>query len=107
WIMGKNVGSKPANFTIGGQDGAWANPASDITITGFNPANLNSGAPLTPGPCAVNCTNANEIYAFHQGGANVLLGDGSVRLLRAQSTVNVVIPLVTRDYAEIIDPSAF
>jgi prepilin-type N-terminal cleavage/methylation domain-containing protein/prepilin-type processing-associated H-X9-DG protein len=102
WIMGTLVGTQPVNFTIGSESGAWANPGSDITITGFNPANLNTGLPETPGPCAVNCANANEIYGFHPGGANVLMGDGSVRFLRASTSVNIVIPLVTRRMGEII-----
>jgi prepilin-type N-terminal cleavage/methylation domain-containing protein/prepilin-type processing-associated H-X9-DG protein len=106
WVMGKFVGSQPSNFTIGGESGAWANPGSDITITGFNPANLNTNKPETPGPCAVNCTNANEIYAFHSAGANVLMGDGSVRLLKAGTDVNVVIPLVTRASGEVISADA-
>jgi prepilin-type N-terminal cleavage/methylation domain-containing protein len=106
WIMGRFVGHQPANFTIGGESGAWANPGSDITITGFNVANLNTGRPETPGPCAVNCDNANAIYAFHTGIANVLLGDGSVRSLRAGTDVNIVIPLVTRRGGEVIPGDA-
>jgi prepilin-type N-terminal cleavage/methylation domain-containing protein/prepilin-type processing-associated H-X9-DG protein len=106
WIMGKNVESKPGDFTIGGESGAWANPASDITVTGFDPANLGTTKPLTPGPCAVNCTNASEIYAFHTGTANVLMGDGSVRALKARTDVNVVIPLVTRAGKELIPADA-
>jgi prepilin-type N-terminal cleavage/methylation domain-containing protein/prepilin-type processing-associated H-X9-DG protein len=106
WIMGKFVGSQPSNFTIGGESGAWANPGSDITITGFNPANLNTTRPVTPGPCAVNCTNANEIYAFHTAGANVAMGDGSVRFLKAGTDVNIVIPLVTRASGEVISADA-
>jgi prepilin-type N-terminal cleavage/methylation domain-containing protein/prepilin-type processing-associated H-X9-DG protein len=106
WVMGEFVGSKPPNLTIGGESGAWANPGSDITITGFNPANINTGNPETPGPCAVNCTNANEIYAFHTGVANVLMGDGAVRALKSGTDVNIVIPLVTRQMGEVIPGDA-
>lgn len=37
----------------------------------------------TSGTCVVNCTNirGRGLYSFHAGGANVLLADGSVRLL--------------------------
>jgi prepilin-type N-terminal cleavage/methylation domain-containing protein len=104
WIMGKHVNGQPPNFVKGGESGAWANPASDITTYGFNPDNLNTGKPEQPGPCAVNCTNANEIYSFHTGIAYVVLGDGAVRTINAGTTVNIVIPLITRSGGE-INPS--
>jgi prepilin-type N-terminal cleavage/methylation domain-containing protein/prepilin-type processing-associated H-X9-DG protein len=106
WIMGQFVSSKPSNFVSGGESGAWANPGSDITTYGFNPASVGTKNPEQPGPCAVNCTNANEIYAFHLGLANVLMGDGSVRSLRAGTSVNVVIPLITRRSHDLIPPDA-
>ena len=107
WVMGKFVGSQPPNFAKGGESGAWANPGSDITTYGFNTANYPNGGPEQPGACAVNCTNANEIYAFHTGVANVLMGDGSVHGLRAGTDVNVVIPLITRASGEVLPNDAF
>ncbi|WP_010583681.1 DUF1559 domain-containing protein [Schlesneria paludicola] len=43
------------------------------------------------GPCVINCTNLFDysMYAFHPGGAHVLMGDGTVRFL-AQNMSNVV-----------------
>ncbi len=102
WILGKHYGAKPSNVNDGAEDGAWANPSSDITTYGFDTAKFAAGQSCQPGPCAVNCSNGNEIYAFHPGGANILLGDGSVRLLKAQADVNVVIPLITRASGEVI-----
>jgi prepilin-type N-terminal cleavage/methylation domain-containing protein/prepilin-type processing-associated H-X9-DG protein len=107
WIMGQFVGKQPANFDKGGESGAWANPGSDVTTYGFNPANRNNGQPLQPGPCAVNCTNANEIYGFHTAVANVLMADGSVHGLRAGTDVNTVIPLITRASGEVLPAEAF
>jgi prepilin-type processing-associated H-X9-DG protein len=66
-----------------------------------------------PGPCAVNCTNGldvgtvfphpvygangtGETFSFHTGGANVLLGDGSVRFVNANVNIVVYAALVTR-----------
>ena len=54
----------------------------------------NSGQRL--GPCMVNATSNNEIYSWHDGGANALFGDGSVRFLRTTITPATVIALVTR-----------
>jgi prepilin-type N-terminal cleavage/methylation domain-containing protein/prepilin-type processing-associated H-X9-DG protein len=78
--------------------GPWANPNSRLQIGGFDPANPDSGV----GPCAVNCVNDKEIYAFHPGGANVGLTDGSVRFLRASTSLDVVLQLLTRARGEII-----
>jgi prepilin-type processing-associated H-X9-DG protein len=90
WHMGRQVG------TTGGT-GAWVNPETAIAVTGFNPATM-----TTPGPCAVNCNNNDEVYGFHPSGANILMGDGAVRHLRAQTNINVLIPLMTRAIGEII-----
>jgi prepilin-type processing-associated H-X9-DG protein len=88
WQMGRQVS--------GSTTGAWANPGTQITVSGFDPNNPASNV----GPCAVNCTNGNEIYAFHTAGANLLFGDGSVRLVAANTSVNVIIPLTTRAVGE-------
>ncbi|HJZ93880.1 MAG TPA: DUF1559 domain-containing protein [Gemmataceae bacterium] len=94
WQMGKRVGT--------GGTGAWPNPDTQIALTGFDPVTMK---PI--GPCAVNCNNNDEIYGFHPGGANILLADGSVRMLRANANINTVLPLMTRAMGEVIDPNAF
>jgi prepilin-type N-terminal cleavage/methylation domain-containing protein/prepilin-type processing-associated H-X9-DG protein len=106
WIMGKFVGVQPPNYNIGGEAGAWCNPGTHLNIAGINPANVGTTKPLLPGDCAVNCANANEIYSFHTGGANVLFGDGSVHMLRAQTSINIVIPLLTRSGGEVLPSDA-
>jgi prepilin-type processing-associated H-X9-DG protein len=95
WIMGRRT-------STGGTTGAWANPGTQITVGGFNTANN-----TVPGACAVNCTNNNEVYGFHTSGANVVFADGSVHTLRANLTVNVLIPLMTRSGGEVIDPNSY
>jgi prepilin-type N-terminal cleavage/methylation domain-containing protein len=72
--------------------GPWANPNSRIQIGGFNP-----DAPDDPyGPCAINCINDKEIYAFHTGGAYSVFADGSVRFLKTSITLDMVLQLLTR-----------
>ena len=47
-------------------------------------------------------SNVNGIYAFHTAGANVVLADGSVRLLRADIDIRAFAALVTRAGGEVV-----
>jgi prepilin-type N-terminal cleavage/methylation domain-containing protein len=62
-----------------------------MALHGFDNAGV-----ATPGPCAVNCTNNNELYGFHPAGAQAVMGDGSVRLISKSTPMRVVAQLVTR-----------
>lgn len=42
-----------------------------------------------------------EVYAFHPGGANAVLGDGSTRLLSEEIDIRVFARLVTRAGGEV------
>jgi prepilin-type N-terminal cleavage/methylation domain-containing protein/prepilin-type processing-associated H-X9-DG protein len=48
------------------------------------------GKTVFGGNCVVNCTNngGSNLYAFHQGGVNVVMGDGSVRFLSHNVSVD-------------------
>lgn len=63
-------------------------------------------SPFSPngGPCAVNCSNARGagLYSFHTGGAQVLLGDGSVRFISANVAQLTLASLVTKARGEVI-----
>jgi prepilin-type N-terminal cleavage/methylation domain-containing protein len=83
-------------------NGAWANPGNEIAISGFNAATMTS-----PGACAINCDNANEVYSFHSGVAQVLCADGSVHLLSASTNINVLVALMTRNGGELIANNPF
>jgi prepilin-type N-terminal cleavage/methylation domain-containing protein/prepilin-type processing-associated H-X9-DG protein len=56
------------------------------------------------GPCMVNATSNNEIYAWHTGGANALFGDGSVRFLRESTAPTIIIAIVTKSGGEVVTP---
>jgi prepilin-type N-terminal cleavage/methylation domain-containing protein/prepilin-type processing-associated H-X9-DG protein len=60
--------------------------------------------PSTGGTCVVNCTNARGtgLYAFHTGGANILLADGSVRFIAASINHCTFAFLVTKGKGEVI-----
>jgi prepilin-type N-terminal cleavage/methylation domain-containing protein len=56
---------------------------------------------------SVNTSNIRHIYSFHDGGANVLLGDSSVRFLTETTHPDVVLALLTREGGEVIPGDAF
>ncbi|HTU27001.1 MAG TPA: DUF1559 domain-containing protein [Pirellulales bacterium] len=95
--------------------GGWSRAASDFGLDG-----VSSDGTSFPGTCAVNCTNGEDIgqspypypspygtsgtgetYAFHPDGANVLLGDGSVRFAAQTIDMRVYGRLVTRDKSDL------
>jgi prepilin-type N-terminal cleavage/methylation domain-containing protein/prepilin-type processing-associated H-X9-DG protein len=78
--------------------GPWANPNSRIQIGGCDPSNVDAPS----GPVLVNCINDKEIYAFHTGGANICMADGSVRFLRQSASMDLVLSLLTRARGEVV-----
>lgn len=72
--------------------GAWGDYNSEYYVHGAS----NDGAVIGGGGCTVNCTNDNEIYSFHSGGAFVLMGDGSVRFLSTTVQPAVVAAMVSK-----------
>jgi len=87
------VSSKLIESYAGGasafMNGPWAHSGNDIAVDGSNMTVI-SGVPTastittTLGTtCSVNCTNQGEIYAFHTGGAQVVMGDASTHFISA------------------------
>lgn len=62
---------------------------------------------LSPGQCALNCTNDREIYAFHPGGANVAFADGSVHFLKVGMDIRILARLITRTGGEVVSADDF
>jgi prepilin-type N-terminal cleavage/methylation domain-containing protein/prepilin-type processing-associated H-X9-DG protein len=91
--------------------GGWCRAATDILFAGSN-----STGTQIPGPF-FNRTNGDDVashsypdpvystegtsqpYAFHKGGGNVLLGDGSVKFIDETVDIGVFAALVTRNGA--------
>ena len=57
---------------------------------------------LLCGPQIINCTNNNEIYSFHPGGANFLYGDGSVHFQPETIDPETFVSLFTRAAQDVV-----
>ncbi|MEX2315583.1 MAG: H-X9-DG-CTERM domain-containing protein [Pirellulales bacterium] len=95
--------------------GGWCRPASEFGLDGSS----YDGATF-PSPCAINCTNGEDIgtaafpypiygsigtsetFAFHPGGANILFGDASVHFLSEDIEIRTYAKMVTRKGHEVI-----
>ncbi len=89
-------------FKVNGQtDGGWADRDNEYIVHGFTPDGSSN-----PGPCHTNCTNNNEVYSFHQGGANHVFADGSVHFISASMDIRLFVKFVTRQAGD-ITPSNF
>ena len=102
YIRGKkgpdDVDPGGGNFAVvGGRvfGAGWADSASSIPLHGFSSDGLTA-----PGPNVINCTNNNETYSFHPGGAVAVYSDGSVHFLSETIDIQVFAGLITRSGGE-------
>jgi prepilin-type N-terminal cleavage/methylation domain-containing protein len=82
----------------GQQDGGWADRENEYITHGYS-----ADGTSTPGPCHTNCTNNNEVYSFHSGGAMHVLADGSVRFVKASMNIRLFVKLLTRSGDDIVN----
>jgi prepilin-type N-terminal cleavage/methylation domain-containing protein/prepilin-type processing-associated H-X9-DG protein len=82
--------------------GPWNSFKGPIILQGSS-----SDGTTQPGPCALNCTNDGEVYAFHTGGANAVFADGHVRFLQVGMGIRVMARLITRAGSEVVSDSDF
>ena len=61
-----------------------------------------AGGPVTCPWTVNNCGLFEEIFSFHVGGAQVLMGDGSVRFLSESLDYRTLRALVTPNGAEVV-----
>jgi prepilin-type N-terminal cleavage/methylation domain-containing protein/prepilin-type processing-associated H-X9-DG protein len=81
--------------------GGWADPNVEIALDGSD--TLTTGLGQGMGPCVMNCTNDNEVYSFHPGGASFAFADGSVRFIRDGIKNTTFAALVTKSAGDIPD----
>jgi prepilin-type N-terminal cleavage/methylation domain-containing protein/prepilin-type processing-associated H-X9-DG protein len=108
WRMGQNTGfvhpPTPAGYRA--PIGGWSQPCQLINVSGINPGTL-PPATSFPGPCAVNCQNGEDLYSFHSAGANILMTDGSVRLLSASTSLTTVLELLVPNDGYVLGVDAY
>ncbi len=88
------------NYSVTGgrvRGAGWADPAIAIPMHGFTHDGLSC-----PGPCPINCTNNNETFSFHPGGASAAFADGGVRFLAENLSIRTYAALITRAGNEVI-----
>jgi prepilin-type N-terminal cleavage/methylation domain-containing protein len=78
--------------------GVWASHLKGLVVDGAGA----NGDTRNLGPCAMNCSNDNELYAMHPGGVIVATTDGGARLLSQSTPVPVLAALVTRSGGETV-----
>jgi prepilin-type processing-associated H-X9-DG protein len=83
---------------------AWAN-SNQMVVQGFK-QDLSASDPVnqckTPGPQLVNGSNNSGIYSFHNGGAQVLYADGSVRFLQEGASADIVASQLTIKASDLV-----
>jgi prepilin-type processing-associated H-X9-DG protein len=98
WRAGRMTGSGEGNIANGA---GWAHFENSYSFWGKNSDGTTPSDGRRSGPCAINCTNERQAYSFHPGGANILFGDGSVRLLANSVPTTTFMTLVTRAAGEV------
>jgi prepilin-type N-terminal cleavage/methylation domain-containing protein/prepilin-type processing-associated H-X9-DG protein len=107
---GRLIGTAPTAYV---QGGGWCRPASDVPyLTGLNPTgsaagtqgiNATNGFQVTTYPDPRFGTDGTgQIYGFHSGGVNALLGDGSVRFIKQTIQLRTLAALITRNGGEVV-----
>jgi hypothetical protein len=91
YVTGGKLHPTNPNGGTNGLDGAgWASRGMNYGMDGATVDGLSQ-----PGPCFMNCSNADENYSFHTGGGVWLFGDGSVHFVSQNTSPRILAALVT------------
>ena len=93
WQAGRPTGQYPPTAETKSTWSAW----NGNFIRGYS-----YDGTVMPGPCPLNCSNLDAIYAFHPGGAYGLLGDGSAAFMHQSMDVYVLYALATSQGGEVV-----
>lgn len=96
WQARRNTGQLLAVNTTG--FGGWGDGSSVAYLFGSS-----TDGTTSPGPCAINCSNAYGLYSFHRGGVYAVFVDASVHFLSEEANMHTaVIALITRSGGEVV-----
>jgi len=97
WMGGRKQASHPS-YPLGVPGGGWGDAINgEHWIAGSS-----EDGQTQPGLCIINCRNDQALYSFHTSGANVVMGDGSVRFLPKSINPATFAYMVTSQRGEVI-----
>ena len=111
YVGGRLVQGASGGTRVNG--GGWCRPASDIPYpvglaadgsgAGTQGVNVTNGLLLSGYPDSRFGTDGTgQVFGFHSGGVNALLGDGSVRYIKASIQFATLQALITRGAGEVV-----
>lgn len=77
---------------------AWGGYNVKIEVNGTS----GDGLVKKGGCCVINCSNDEDIYGFHPGGAMSVRGDGSVQFIRESIAPGVLVALISASGGEVL-----
>lgn len=104
WAAGRKYNDAIIGGTSWGLRGAWGQGSNNIVCAGTRgpitpgsapPGKVTTAAHLT-GALTVNAWNQGELYAFHTGICNVVMGDGSVKSIKSTIDMSTLQRLAAR-----------